>query len=84
MQQSIIKHLTNHFQAPIASCGLPYISPTLEWLPNLFVTGGLADLVLGPFARNIMGGREAALRIAEAYDEIENKSKSHSAIKLNN
>lgn len=84
MQQSIIKHLTNHFQAPIASCGLPYISPTLEWLPNLFVTGGLADLVLGPFARNIMGGREAALRIAEAYDEIENKSKSKSAIKLNN
>lgn len=31
-----------------------------------------------------MGGREAALRIAEAYDEIENKSKSKSAIKLNN
>lgn len=84
MQQLIIKHLTNHFQAPITSCGLPYISPTLEWLPNLFVTGGLADLVLGPFARNIMGGREAALRIAEAYDEIENKSKSKSAIKLNN
>ncbi|MDG0843205.1 lysine N(6)-hydroxylase/L-ornithine N(5)-oxygenase family protein [Staphylococcus equorum] len=80
MQQPIIKQLTNHFQAPITSCGLPLISSTLEWLPNLFVTSGLADLVLGPFARNIMGGREAALRIAEAYDEIENKSNKKRAI----
>jgi hypothetical protein len=33
---------------------LPSINANLEWLPNLFVSGGLADLELGPFARNIM------------------------------
>ncbi|SCS55399.1 NAD(P)-binding domain-containing protein [Staphylococcus caeli] len=66
MQQPIIKQLVNHYQAPVSTCGLPSISTTLEWLPNLYVTGGLADLELGPFARNIMGGREAALRIADA------------------
>ena len=27
----------------------------------------LADLQLGPFARNIMGGRQAALRIGKVY-----------------
>lgn len=34
-----------------------------------FVSGGLADLELGLFARNIMGGREAALRISEVYEK---------------
>ncbi|NWK85173.1 NAD(P)-binding domain-containing protein [Staphylococcus sp. GSSP0090] len=70
MQQPLIKQLVNDYQAPIAHCGLPSITPNLEWLPNLYVSGGLADLELGPFARNIMGGREAALRISEVYENI--------------
>lgn len=66
MQQPIIKQLVKNFNAPVSDAGLPSISSHLEWLPNLFVTGGLADLELGPFARNIMGGREAAAKIATA------------------
>ena len=54
MQQPIIKQLVKNFNAPVSDAGLPSISSHLEWLPNLFVTGGLADLELGPFARNIM------------------------------
>src|SRR5699024_3020859 len=80
MQQPIITQLISHFQAPITTCGLPWISPTLEWLPNLFVSGGLADLELGPFARNIMGGREAALRISQAYDKIKSTTNIKRAI----
>ena len=34
------------------------------------MSGGLADLELGPFARNIMGGREAAQRITQAYKRL--------------
>lgn len=34
------------------------------------MSGGLADLELGPFARNIMGGREAAQRIKQAYKRL--------------
>ena len=32
--------------------------------------GGLADLELGPFARNIMGGKEAVQRIYSVFQRI--------------
>ena len=38
---------------------------------HLFVAGGLADLELGPFARNIMGGKEAAQRIYSVFQRID-------------
>ena len=62
-----LQHLVIEYGAPVAQCGLPHTSTDLEWLPGLFVSGALADLELGPFARNIMGGREAAQRIGQAY-----------------
>ncbi|NQD99236.1 FAD/NAD(P)-binding protein [Staphylococcus xylosus] len=78
MQQPLIQQLITEYQAPVCSCGLPSITSTLEWLPNLYVSGGLADLELGPFARNIMGGREASLRIGEAFEHKQyNKSQKH-------
>ena len=46
------------------------ITHELEWLPHLFVAGGLADLELGPFARNIMGGKEAVQRIYSVFQRI--------------
>ena len=58
------------FKMNLLNGGLPSISSELEWLPQLFVSGGLADLELGPFARNIMGGREAAQRIKQAYKRL--------------
>ena len=67
LQQPIIKSLILEHAAPMTNCGYPQLTDTLEWLPQLFVSGGLADLKLGPFARNIAGGREAAKRIAQAY-----------------
>lgn len=70
MQQPIIQQLIHQHHAPLHSCGLPNTSSELEWLPHLYVAGGLADIELGPFARNIMGGREAATRIASAFSNI--------------
>ena len=49
------------------------MSNELEWLNQLFVAGGLADLELGPFARNIMGGKESAERISKAYKRLNKK-----------
>ncbi len=77
MQQPLIQQLVTKYQAPVSSCGLPSITPTLEWLPNLYVSGGLADLELGPFARNIMGGREASLRIGEAFEHKQYNQSQH-------
>ncbi|MDM7881763.1 NAD(P)-binding domain-containing protein [Staphylococcus borealis] len=70
LQQPMIQSLITNEHAPLTHCGFPSISTELEWLPQLFVSGGLADLELGPFARNIMGGREAAQRIKQAYQRL--------------
>jgi pyruvate/2-oxoglutarate dehydrogenase complex dihydrolipoamide dehydrogenase (E3) component len=46
-----------------AACGYPIVSPRLEWAKGLFVSGPLAELELGPSARNIAGARAAAERL---------------------
>ncbi|WP_404429050.1 FAD-dependent oxidoreductase [Sutcliffiella horikoshii] len=45
---------------PCAMCGYPIVNNMLEWAPNLFVSGALAELEVGPIARNISGARVAA------------------------
>mmetsp|Transcript_51090 Transcript_51090/g.74731 ORF Transcript_51090/g.74731 Transcript_51090/m.74731 type:complete len:497 (-) Transcript_51090:38-1528(-) len=45
-------------------CGYPILSENLSWShPRIFVAGALAELELGPSARNIAGARLAAERI---------------------
>lgn len=48
---------------PVAECGFPILKEDLSWHQGLFVMGGLAELTLGPSARNIIGARKAAERI---------------------
>lgn len=50
---------------PCAACGYPIVDAHLRWHPRLFVSGPLAELELGPVARNIVGARHAAARIVE-------------------
>ncbi|MEM1055397.1 MAG: FAD/NAD(P)-binding protein [Bacteroidota bacterium] len=45
---------------PVAPCGFPRLGRSLEWVPGLYATGPLAELLLGPTARNIAGARAAA------------------------
>lgn len=49
-----------------AACGYPLASTDLQWRSGLFVMGALAELELGPTARNITGARAAAQRIVSA------------------
>lgn len=51
---------------PVASCGAPSIGPDLRWHKHLFVSGALAELELGPVAKNISGARRAAGAIIQA------------------
>ncbi len=51
---------------PQASCGYPVVDRALRWHPGLFVTGALAELELGPVARNLSGARRAGDRIVMA------------------
>jgi hypothetical protein len=48
---------------PTSGCGFPIVGYDLQWRERLYVSGGLAELAVGPVARNIAGAREAALRI---------------------
>lgn len=51
---------------PCASCGYPIVSPNLHWHPRIFVSGPLAELEIGPVARNIVGAQRASERILKA------------------
>lgn len=52
---------------PVAACGYPVIGPDLQWAPGLFVTGPLAELEIGPVARNIIGARHVGERLVRQY-----------------
>lgn len=71
--QPFVRALIHEEDAPLNECGYPSLTYELEWLPQLFVMGGLADLELGPFARNIMGGKEGAERISKALSRLSKK-----------
>lgn len=48
---------------PVAACGYPVIGRDLRWAHGLYVIGALAELEIGPVARNLIGGRLAAERL---------------------
>ncbi len=50
-----------------APCGYPLLAPSLEWRHGLLVAGELAELELGPTARNIGGARIAAERLVRHW-----------------
>lgn len=58
--------MVQKYKLPCAECGYPIVSNSLRWGPNLYVTGALAELEIGPIARNISGARQAAERIVSS------------------
>jgi len=72
----LIHPLASETNLPLSPCGYPLVDESLEWKSTapdekiskskIFVSGGLAELELGPSARNIAGARMAAERIAKA------------------
>ncbi|MBD1380761.1 NAD(P)-binding domain-containing protein [Metabacillus arenae] len=49
-----------------SKCGFPIVSKNLKWGGNLYVVGALAELEVGPTARNISGARTAAHKIVSS------------------
>lgn len=71
---ALVDHLVQELELPLAPCGFPLVSEDLEWAPGLFVMGGLAELSLGPVARNITGGRSAAKLILKSAEKLAQRS----------
>ncbi len=61
---AMVDRLVESAGLSVAPCGYPVVDRFLRWSSRLFVTGALAELELGPIARNIAGGRRAADRVA--------------------
>jgi hypothetical protein len=55
----LVSNLIRDHHLPTAACGYPILRQNILWDKNIFVTGPLADLGLGPCARNIIGARRA-------------------------
>lgn len=63
---ALLDRLVEGISLSVAPCGFPIPTRKLRWHERLWVTGGLAELELGPTARNIVGARRAADRIVFA------------------
>ncbi|AOM83932.1 FAD/NAD(P)-binding protein [Salisediminibacterium beveridgei] len=58
-----LKIYGDDFDLPYAPCGTPVVDQNLSWHDGIYLTGALAELELGPTARNIAGARQAAARM---------------------
>ena len=63
---SMVDGLVESASLPCAECGYPVVDAGLRWHSNVYVTGPLAELELGPVSRNIAGARRAADRLVQA------------------
>ena len=61
----LIERLVKSASLPCARCGYPIVDGALRWHPRIYVSGPLAELELGPTARNIAGARCAGDRLVE-------------------
>jgi len=50
---------------PLGPCGFPVPEPSLHWGAGIHLSGALAELEVGPAARNIVGARMAGDRLRE-------------------
>ena len=55
----LVDRLIADFNLPCNPCGYPIVGEDLQWGKNIYVTGPLAELQVGPCARNIVGARNA-------------------------
>ena len=62
----LVHTLAARYGAKLSPCGYPIPDQQLRWHDRIFVAGALAELEIGPSARNIAGARIAAERIAAA------------------
>lgn len=60
---ALISNLAATLKLPTGPAGYPVVNPYLAWAPGLFVSGALAELEIGPVARNISGARRSGERL---------------------
>lgn len=64
-----VDHLIQRHNLPVSHCGFPLVNKSLKWHPRIHVSGSLAELEIGPIAKNISGARVAAERILHEFEK---------------
>lgn len=72
---AMVDGLIESASLPCAGCGYPVVDTELRWHSNVYVSGPLAELELGPVSRNIAGARRAATRLVESLRSGRSKAK---------
>ncbi|MFP4329594.1 MAG: FAD-dependent oxidoreductase [Spirochaetaceae bacterium] len=67
---ALVAGLADTLALPTGPSGYPFPDSTLEWGEGIYLSGALAELVIGPPARNIIGAHLAARRILPAFEAI--------------
>lgn len=57
---ALVDQLVTRYQFPVGPEGLPITNGNLQWADNVFVSGPLARLTIGPASNNIVGAQLAA------------------------
>ena len=65
----LIEQVIAEFNLACNPCGYPIIGRDLRWGEHIFVTGPLAELQVGPCARNIVGARNAGRFLTAALSK---------------
>ncbi len=60
---SWLDRAVDNYGLPVSDCGYPVVDQSLHWQGGIYVCGPLAELELGPMARNISGARHAGHRL---------------------
>ncbi len=71
---ALVDGLIQSASLPCAECGYPVVDSGLRWHSNVYVSGPLAELELGPVSRNIAGARRAAERLVAVARNVGSRS----------
>jgi lysine/ornithine N-monooxygenase len=62
----LVEQVISEFDLACNECGYPIVGKDLRWGERIYVTGPLAELQVGPCARNIIGARNAGRLLGAA------------------
>jgi hypothetical protein len=74
---ALVNRIVEDLSLPLTECGFPILDEYLRWGEDLFVSGALAELTLGPASRNIIGARMSANRISRALHPVRSKPREY-------
>lgn len=71
-----ISGMASRLGLPVGPCGTPLTDRELHWGKGIHVSGPLAEMELGPVARNIVGARMAGERLRQKVEEVSQTRKA--------